>query len=125
MQKGHSRKKGMSLQLLRAARPSTALRSAVGAFCKTPAQVRLCACSHAIFWAFCKRPYCRTQLKSQILRRIIFAIPKLFFPKSWIFFTICAEKVCYKVRNMYYKVCNMRYKVSNMCYKLCNKNFLI
>ena len=49
----------------------------------------------------------------------------MFFSKSVIFFTICAEKVCYKVCNMYYKVCNMRYKVSNMCYKVCNKNFLI
>ena len=62
---------------------------------------------------------------AHIHRQIFFAIPKLFFPKSWIFFTICAGKVCYKVCNMYYKVCNMRYKVSNMCYKLCNKNFLI
>ena len=58
-------------------------------------------------------------------RQIFFAIPETFLPKSLIFFTICAEKVCYKVCNMYYKVCNMRYKVSNMCYKLCNKNFLI
>ena len=37
----------------------------------------------------------------------------------------CAEKVCYKLCNMYYKVCNMCYKLSNMCYKLCNKNFLV
>ena len=64
-------------------------------------------------------------VRPRTLRRIFFATPKLFFPKSVIFFTICAEKVCYKVCNMYYKVCNMRYKVSNMCYKLCNKNFLI
>ena len=56
---------------------------------------------------------------------MFFAIPELFVPNSVIFFTICAEKVCYKVCNMYYKVCNMRYKVSNMCYKLSNKNFLI
>ena len=49
----------------------------------------------------------------------------MFFSKSVIVFTICAEKVCYKLANMYYKVCNMCYKVSNMYYKLCNKNFLI
>ena len=56
---------------------------------------------------------------------MFFAIPELFVPNSVIFFTICAEKVCYKLCNMYYKVCNMRYKVSNMCYKVCNKNFLL
>ena len=49
----------------------------------------------------------------------------MFFPKSLTFFTICAEKVCYKLCNMYYKLCNMCYKVSNMYYKVCNKNFLI
>ena len=64
-------------------------------------------------------------VRPRTLRRIFFAIPKLFVPNSVIFFTICAGKVCYKVCNMYYKVCNMRYKVSNMCYKVCNKNFLI
>ena len=64
-------------------------------------------------------------LPSIIKGRYFFAIPETFLPKSLIFFTICAEKVCYKVCNMCYKVCNMRYKVSNMCYKLCNKNFLI
>ena len=51
--------------------------------------------------------------------------PVIIFPACLTFFTICAEKVCYKLANMYYKVCNMCYKVSNMCYKLCNKNFLI
>ena len=59
------------------------------------------------------------------LRQIFFYVRKTNFPNPVIVFTICAEKVCYKVCNMYYKVCNMRYKVSNMCYKLCNKNFLI
>ncbi len=66
------------------------------------------------------------------LRQIFFYVRKKNFPNPVIFFTICAEKVYYKVCNMYYKlcnmyykVCNMRYKVSNMCYKLCNKNFLI
>ena len=49
----------------------------------------------------------------------------MFFPLRLTFFTICAEKVCYKVCNTYYKVCNMYYKVSNMRYKLCNKNFHI
>ena len=55
----------------------------------------------------------------------IVCYPREIAPKSVIFFTICAEKFCYKACNMYYKVCNMRYKVSNMCDKVCNKNFLI
>ena len=40
------------------------------------------------------------------LRQIFFAIPETFLPKSLIFFTICAEKVCYKVSNTCYKLCN-------------------
>ena len=50
---------------------------------------------------------------------------KMFFANPLKVFTICAEKVCYKLCNMYYKLCNMCYKLSNMCYKVCNKNFLI
>ena len=64
-------------------------------------------------------------LPPRITRRIFFALPVIIFTACLTFFTICAEKVCYKLANMYYKVCNMCYKVSNTCYKLCNKNFLI
>ena len=38
---------------------------------------------------------------------IVFIIPKQIFPSCLIIFIICAEKVCYKLCNMYYKVCNM------------------
>ena len=41
-----------------------------------------------------------------------------------IVFTICAEKVCYKVCNAYSKVLNMCSKALNKCYKVCNKNYL-
>ena len=64
-------------------------------------------------------------LPARISKQIIFAKSLNFFPCSVIFFTIYAEKVCYKLANMYYELCNMCYKLSNMCYKLCNKNFLI
>ena len=60
-----------------------------------------------------------------ISRQMFCAKSLIFFPNPALFFTICAEKVCYKLANMYYKVCNMCYKVSNTRYKLCNKNFLI
>ena len=59
------------------------------------------------------------------MTRLFLTCRKLFFPFYMILFTICAEKVCYKVCNMYYKLCNKRYKLSNMCYKVCNKNYLI
>ena len=59
------------------------------------------------------------------LRRIFFAIRKKIFPKPLILFTVCAEKVYYKIANIYYKLCNARYKVSNKRYKVCNKNSLI
>ena len=58
------------------------------------------------------------------IRKIVFIIPKQIFPSCLIVFIICAEKVCYKVCNMYYKVCNMCQQVCNMRYKVCNKNFL-
>ena len=70
-------------------------------------------------------PFCLPYPSASIARRIFFALPVIIFPACLTFFTICAEKVCYKLANMYYKVCNMCYKVSNICYKLCNKNFLI
>ena len=38
--------------------------------------------------------------------QIFFAIRKKIFPKPVIVFTICAEKVCYKVSNTCYKLCN-------------------
>ena len=38
---------------------------------------------------------------------IVFIIPKQIFTFCLIVFIICAEKVCYKLCNMYYKVCNM------------------
>ena len=38
---------------------------------------------------------------------IVFIIPKQIFPSCLIIFIVCAEKVCYKLCNMYYKVCNM------------------
>ena len=47
------------------------------------------------------------------------------FTLTQIFFTICQEKVYYKVCNSRYKVSNTYYKVCNTCYKLCNKNYLI
>ena len=56
--------------------------------------------------------------KRPISRRIIFAMPVMFFANPLQVFIICAEKVYYKLANTCYKVCNMRYKV-------CNKNFLI
>ena len=55
----------------------------------------------------------------------IFSSREKVFTFCLIFFTICAEKVCYKVCNACYKVSNTCYKVCNTCYKLCNKNFLI
>ena len=55
----------------------------------------------------------------------IYICSEIIFAKSVIFFTLCAEKVCYKVCNMRYKVSNTCYKVCNGCYKLCNKNFLM
>ena len=55
----------------------------------------------------------------------IFSSQEKVFTFCLIFFTICAEKVCYKVCNACYKVSNTCYKVCNTCYKLCNKNFLI
>ena len=58
------------------------------------------------------------------MTRLFLTSRKLFFPFSLIVFTICAEKVCYKLCNMYYKLCNMRYNLSNMCYKVCNKTIL-
>ena len=70
-------------------------------------------------------PFCLPTLPPRITRRIFFALPVIIFTACLTFFTICAEKVCYKLANMYYKLCNMCYKVSNTRYKLCNKNFLI
>ena len=70
-------------------------------------------------------PFCLPYPSASIARRIFFALPVIIFTACLTFFTICAEKVCYKLANMYYKVCNTCYKVSNICYKLCNKNFLI
>ena len=64
-------------------------------------------------------------LPARISRQIFFAKPLQFFPNLALFFTICAEKVCYKLANMYYKVCNTYYKLCNKRYKLCNKNYLI
>ena len=37
-------------------------------------------------------------------RQIFFAIRKKIFPKPLIFFTICAENVCYKVCNKNYLI---------------------
>ena len=48
-------------------------------------------------------------VRLQLSRRIFFT--KQIFPNPEQIFTICAEKVCYKVCNKHYK--------------LCNKNFLI
>ena len=67
----------------------------------------------------------RTASPLRSLRLIPFAKPQKIYPKPVMFFTICAEKVCYKLANIYYKLCNARYKVSNMRYKVCNKNSLI
>ena len=52
-------------------------------------------------------------------------MPVMFFANSLKVFTICADKVCYKLANMRYKLANARYKVCNMRYKVCNKNSLI
>ena len=60
-----------------------------------------------------------------ISRQMFFAKSLIFFPNPALFFTICAEKVCYKLANMYYKVCNTYYKLCNKRYKLYNKNYLI
>ena len=58
--------------------------------------------------------------------RLHFLFPYLHFISSCpIFFTICAEKVYYKVCNTCYKLSNTCYKLCNICYKLCNKKFLI
>ena len=57
-------------------------------------------------------------------RRKYFTKPELFFPNSLTFFTICAEKVCYKLANMRYKLCNAYYKLCNAYYKPCNKKYL-
>ena len=65
-----------------------------------------------------RRPAC-------ISRQIFFAKSLEIFPKPLKFFTVCAEKVYYKIANIYYKLCNARYKVSNKRYKVCNKNSLI
>ena len=40
------------------------------------------------------------------LRQLFLAKPLKVFPKPVIVFTICAEKVCYKVANICYKLCN-------------------
>ena len=56
---------------------------------------------------------------------MFFTMSEIFFLKPNTFFTICAEKVCYKLANIYYKLCNTYYKVSNTCYKVCNKNYPI
>ena len=61
----------------------------------------------------------------KILCRPFFIVRQIISPFCLIFFTICADKVCYKVSNMCYKLCNMYYKLCNMHYKLCNKNFFI
>ena len=63
--------------------------------------------------------------KRPISRRIIFAMPVMFFANPLKVFTICADKVCYKLANMRYKLANTCYKVCNKRYKVCNKNFLI
>ena len=42
----------------------------------------------------------------RVLRQIFFAIRKKNYPKPVIVFTICAEKVYYKVSNTCYKLCN-------------------
>ena len=49
----------------------------------------------------------------------------MFFPFCLIFFTICAEKVCYKICNGRYKLSNTCYKLCNTYYKVCNKKYLI
>ena len=60
--------------------------------------------------------------KQGIMSLIFFSKSVIFFPKPDTFFTICAEKICYKLCNAYYKLCNTCYKLSNTCYKVCNKN---
>ena len=63
--------------------------------------------------------------KRGIISFMFFTMSEIFFPKPDTFFTICAEKVCYKLCNAYYKLCNTYYKVCNTCYKVCNKNYPI
>ena len=70
-------------------------------------------------------PFCLPYPSAPIARRIFFALPEIICPACLTFFTICAEKVCYKLANMYYKVCNTYYKLCNKRYKLYNKNYLI
>ena len=65
---------------------------------------------------FCKTP--------QLSNFKNITLTEQFFPSSLIFFTICAEKVCYKLCNGRYKLSNTCYKLCNTCYKVCNKNFL-
>ena len=65
--------------------------------------------------------FCTTRPLSN-LRKI--TLTEQIFPFSLIVFTICAEKVCYKVCNTCYKLSNTCYKLCNTCYKVCNKNFL-
>ena len=66
---------------------------------------------------FCKTP--------QLSNFKNITLTEQFFPSSLIFFTICAEKVCYKLCNGRYKLSNTCYKLCNMRYKLCNKNFQV
>ena len=66
--------------------------------------------------------FCTTRLLSN-LRKI--TLTEQIFPFSLIFFTICAEKVYYKLCNACYKLSNTCYKLSNTCYKVCNKKFLV
>ena len=61
----------------------------------------------------------------RISRQMFFAKSLIFFPNPELFFTICAEKVCYKLANMYYKGGNTDDEVGNKRYKLWNKRFLI
>ena len=49
--------------------------------------------------------------KRPISRRIIFAMPVIFFTNPLKVFTIRAEKVCYKLANMRYKVCNKNFLI--------------
>ena len=65
--------------------------------------------------------FCTTRPLSN-LRKI--TLTEQIFPFCLIFFTICAEKVCYKLCNTCYKLSNTCYKLCNACYKVCNKNFL-
>ena len=67
----------------------------------------------------------RGALAGWICSELFFTVTEKGFAIPVIFFTLCAEKVCYKLCNMYYKLANMCYKLCNMRYKVCNKNFLI